>query len=65
VQHGVVDPNEVNELDRATTVESFWLDYLLWMLGAALVAALAMWLFSKMRFLFGRLTANGAEPLVK
>jgi len=54
----VVDPNEVNELDRAASGESSWLNYLLWMLGAALVAAFAMWFFSKMRFLFGRRTAN-------
>jgi len=50
----VVDPNEVNELDRAMIVESSWVNYLLWMLGAALAAALAMWFFSRMRFLFGR-----------
>jgi hypothetical protein len=45
----VVDPNEVNELDRAASVESSWLNYLLWMLGAALVAAFAMWAFSRIR----------------
>jgi hypothetical protein len=54
----VVDPNDVNELDRAASVESSWLNYLLWMLGAALVAAFAMWVFSRIRFLFGRRTAN-------
>src|SRR5215831_7426936 len=27
----LVDPNEVNELDRAANVESSWLDYLWWM----------------------------------
>jgi hypothetical protein len=54
----LVDPNEVNELDRAASVESSWLNYLLWMLGAALVAAFAMWVFSRIRFLFGRRTAN-------
>jgi len=54
----VVDPNEVNELDRAASVESSWVNYLLWMLGAALAAAFAMWFFSRMRFLFGRRTAN-------
>ena len=53
-----VDPNEVNELDRAASVESSWVNYLLWMLGAALAAAFAMWFFSRMRFLFGRRTAN-------
>jgi hypothetical protein len=54
----LVDPNEVNELDRAASVESSWLNYLLWMLGAALVAAFAMWVFSRIGFLFGRRTAN-------
>jgi len=54
----LVDPNEVNELDRAASVESSWVDYLLWMLGATLAAAFAMWLFSRTRFLFGRRTAN-------
>jgi hypothetical protein len=56
----LVDPNEVNELDRAASVESSWLNYLLWMLGAALIAAFAMWFFSRMRFLFGRRTANAS-----
>jgi hypothetical protein len=54
----VVDPNEVNELDRAASVESSWVNYLLWMLGAALAAAFAMWFFSRMRSRFGRRTAN-------
>ena len=54
----LVDPNEVNELDRAASVESSWLDYVWWMLGAALIAAFAMWIFSRMRFLFGRRAAN-------
>ena len=54
----MVDPNEVNELDREASVESSWVNYLLWMLGAALAAAFALWLFSRMGFLFGRLTAN-------
>ena len=54
----LVDPNEVNELDRAVSVESSWLNYLLWMLGAALAAAFAMWFFSRMRSLFGRRIAN-------
>jgi hypothetical protein len=54
----LVDPNELNELDRAARVESSWLDHLLWTLGAALAAAFAMWFFSRMRFLFGRRTAN-------
>src|SRR5262249_6257580 len=43
----LVDPNEVNELDRAASVESSWLDYVWWMLGAALIAAFAIWVFSR------------------
>ena len=54
----VVDPNEVNELDRAAIGESSWLNYLLWMLGAALAAAFAMWVFSS-----GRRTANALSRL--
>jgi hypothetical protein len=54
----MVDPNEVNEIDRAASIESSWVNYLFWMLGAALVAAFAMWVFSRIRFLFGRRTAN-------
>jgi hypothetical protein len=54
----LVDPNEINELDRAASVESSWVNYPLWMLGAALAAAFAMWFFSRMRLLFGRRTAN-------
>jgi hypothetical protein len=42
----------------AASVESSWVNYLLWMLGAALAAALAMWFFSRMKVLFGRRTAN-------
>jgi len=53
----LVDPNEVNELDRAASVESSWLDYVWWMLGAALIAAFAMWVYSRKRFLLGRRTA--------
>jgi hypothetical protein len=56
----MVDPNEVNELDREASVESSWVNYLLWTLGAALAvaAAFALWFFSRMGFLFGRRTAN-------
>jgi hypothetical protein len=54
----LVDPNEVNELDRAAGVESSWLDYLWWMLGAALIAAFSMLVFSRTGSLFGRRTAN-------
>jgi hypothetical protein len=54
----LVDPNEVNELDRASSVESSWLDYVWWMLGTALVAAFSMLVFSRMRFFFGRRAAN-------
>jgi hypothetical protein len=54
----VVDPNEVNELDRAASVESSWVNYLLWMLGAALAAAFALWFFARIGFLFARRSAN-------
>jgi len=54
----MVDPNEINEIDRAASVESSWLNYLLWALGAALTAAFAMWFFLRMRFMFSRRTAN-------
>jgi len=54
----MVDPNEVNELDHEASVESSWVNYLLWMLGAALTAGFALWFFSRMGFLFGRRTAN-------
>jgi hypothetical protein len=51
------DPNEVNEIDRAAGVESSGVNYSLWIL-AALAAAFAMWLSSRMRFLFARRSAN-------
>jgi hypothetical protein len=54
----MVDPNEINEIDRAGGVESSWLNYLLWGLGAALTAAFAIWFFPRMRFMFSRRTAN-------
>lgn len=54
----MVHPNEVNELDREVGVESSWVDYLLWMLGATLTAGFALWFFSRMGFVFGRRTAN-------
>jgi hypothetical protein len=58
----VVDPNEVNDLDRtaAATVpaESSWITYLLLILGAALAAASAFWFFSRTTSLFARRAAN-------
>ena len=54
----MVDPNEVNELDREASVESSWVSYLLWMLGAALAAGFALWFCSRMGFLFARRSAN-------
>ena len=54
----MVDPNEINEIDRAGSVESSWLNYLLWALGAALTAAFAIWFFPRMKFMFSRRTAN-------
>ena len=47
----VVDPNEVNDLDRAAAAsvqaESSWLTYLLLMLATVLVAASAFWFFAR------------------
>jgi hypothetical protein len=46
----LVDPNEVNELDRAAEAvqaESSWGSYLSLLLGAALAAASAMWFLSQ------------------
>ena len=54
----LVDPNELNELDREASVESSWVNYLLWMLGAALAAAFALWFFARIGFLFARRSAN-------
>jgi hypothetical protein len=36
----MVDPNEVNDLDREASVESSWVNYLLWMLGAVLAGCI-------------------------
>jgi hypothetical protein len=54
----MVDPNEVNEIDRAASVESSWLNNFLWALGVALTAAFAIWFFLRKRFVFSRRTAN-------
>jgi hypothetical protein len=57
----LVDPNEVNEPDRAAEAvlaESSWSTYLLLLLGAALAAASAMWFFSRMTSMFARRAAN-------
>jgi hypothetical protein len=47
----LVDPNEVNDLDRAAaatvSTESSWSSYLLLILGGALAAASATWFFAK------------------
>ena len=52
----LVDPNEVNALDRAAdatlTANSSWSTYLLLILGAALAAASAIWFFARMTFTF-------------
>src|SRR6516165_4033516 len=53
----LVDPNEVNELDRVAETaqaESSWSTYLLLLLGAALAAASAMWFFLRMASIFAR-----------
>jgi hypothetical protein len=57
----LVDPNEVNELDRAAETvpaEASWSTYLLLILGAALAAASAMWFFPRMTSMFARRAAN-------
>jgi len=58
----MVDPNEVNELDRAAaatvTVESSSITYLWVLLGAALALASAVWLFSRMTSMFARRAAG-------
>jgi hypothetical protein len=62
------DQQPLNDESRGGSVlatAGTWLNYLLWTLGAALAAAFAMWFFSRMRSLFGRRTANAAEPLMK
>jgi hypothetical protein len=47
----VVDPNEVNDLDRAAAAnvqaESSWLTYLLLILATALAAVSAFWFFAR------------------
>jgi hypothetical protein len=54
----LVDPNEVNDLDRAAvatvSTESSWSTYLLLILGAALAAASAVWFFAKMTPVYAR-----------
>jgi hypothetical protein len=56
----LVDPNEVNELDRAAAApgESSWSTYLLLILGAALAAASALWFFAKMIPVYARRAAG-------
>src|SRR5262245_35650982 len=58
----LVDPNEVNDLDRAAvatvSTESSWSTYLFWILGAALAAASAMWFFVRMAPVYARRAAG-------
>ena len=58
----LVDPNEVNDLDRAAAATvpagSSWITYLLLILGAALAAASVMWFFSRMISMFARRAVN-------
>ena len=58
----LVDPNEINELDRAAaatvSTESSWSTYLLLILGAALAAAAAVWFFAKMTAVYARRAAD-------
>jgi hypothetical protein len=58
----LVDPNDMNDLDRAAaatvSTESPWSTYLLLILGAALAAASAVWLFAKMTPAYARRAAG-------
>jgi hypothetical protein len=58
----LVDPNEVNELDRAAAAtvlaESPGVTYLLLILGAALAAAFAIWFFARMTSVYARRAAG-------
>jgi hypothetical protein len=58
----LVDPNEVNDLDRAAAAsvvaESSWITYLLLILGAALALASAVWFFSRMTSVLARRAAT-------
>jgi hypothetical protein len=54
----MVDSNQVNEIDRAASVEPSWVNYLLWTLGAPLAAGFALWFCLRMGFLFARRSAN-------
>jgi hypothetical protein len=58
----LVNTNEVNDLDRAAAAtvpaESSWTTYLLLILGAALVAASAIWLFTRMTSMYARQAAG-------
>jgi len=57
----LVDPNEINDIDRAAaatvSTESSWNTYLLLILGAALAAAAAVWFFAKMTAVYARRVA--------
>jgi hypothetical protein len=58
----VVDPNELNDLDRAAAAsapaESSWITYLLLILGAALAVASGVWFFSRITSMFARRAEN-------
>src|SRR5262249_44877400 len=57
----LVDPNEVNDLDRAaaaTVLTESSSTYLLLILGAALAAASAIWFFLKMAPVYARRAAG-------
>src|SRR5262245_8194735 len=58
----LVDPNEINDIDRAAaatvSTESSWTTYLLLILGAALAAAAAVWFFAKMTPVYARRAAG-------
>jgi len=57
----LVEPKEINDLDRAAaavSTESSWTTYLLLILGAALAAASAIWFFAKMTPAYARRAAG-------
>jgi hypothetical protein len=61
----LVDPNEVNDLDRAAAAtvpaESPGVTYLLLILGAALAAAFAIWFFARMTSVYARRAGRSAH----
>jgi hypothetical protein len=63
----LVNPNEVNDLDRAAAAavaaESSWITYLLLIFGAALALASAGWFSSRMTFVLARRAATSHQHM--